>query len=382
MIICSKCKADNPDGVRFCTSCGNPLQQAASQSPGQPAIPSLNGKAQSPSSITGQTILIQMIIVIAVCVVLSLVLSYIFVPLGSAVKGLLPQWTCTNEVVGSIEMYLCSMKIGLMAILPSIVIIVIVFVLRKPLNKLMESLAKKLPENTRFIVPPIMATLIFSLAWSWYHVDTSSSTGIMPNRIFPVFVGLFTYSAIQFGPKIQNAMASFFRSREKVPVFFRYILVLAIPMGIALLITNQERVTEEALKEQVVVIIALIAAYLLVSPLLEKQSAGAGLTPSSSGFAGRTAVMFLLAVSGGLLLRVLADTFLPGVALAHDCSSEGDCQQKSGPHQHRRHQLKPQTPYRRKHRLPGGCYQFSWHGSEGSLDGWLSKKMTLPKPEA
>jgi hypothetical protein len=222
------------------------------------------------------------------------------------------------------------MKVGLVAILPSIVIIVIMFFLRKSLNNWMKSLSEKLPENARFIVPPIIATIVFSLAWSWYHIDTSGLTGIIPNRIFPAIVGLFTYSVIQFGPKIQNSMASFFRARDKVPIFFRYVLVLAIPMGIALLITIEERVTAEALKEQFVVIIALIAAYLLVSPLIEKQSADSGLTPASRGFAGRTAVIFLLAVFGGFLVRILADILHPGVALADDCSSEWDCQQTSG----------------------------------------------------
>jgi hypothetical protein len=325
MITCSKCGKQNADRVKFCTACGTPLQNIANVAQKQPSSPpNINSSKKLPVT----TILIQIVIVFVICALIPFLLGTILGKPAVLLKGILPQWTCIGLVEGSPAMYLCSMKVGLMTMLPPILIMIVIFIFSKVLNKGANALNNKLPQNAQFVLPAVLATVIFTLAWAGYHAATWGDKGIVPHKIFPAFVGLFTYSVIQFGPAVQNSMASFFRSRDKIPVFFRYLLVLAIPMAIALLITKQAYVSQEALKEQFVVLVGLVIAYLLVSP--RAKSAPAGLTPSSTGFAGRAAAAFLLSISASLLVRLLIEIFSPGTVLAGDCSSEGDCQQTSG----------------------------------------------------
>ena len=330
MIICRKCGKQNAEGVKFCSSCGTPLQNTANLTQAQRSSPAAVNISKKSSGNTGSKVLIQIILVFVICALIPLLLGTILGTPARLLKDVLPQWTCTGIVEGSAAMYLCSMKVGLMTMLPPILIMILIFMFRKVLSKGVNALNSKLPKNAQFVLPAALATILFTMSWAGYHTGTWSSMGIVPHKIFPAFIGLFTYAVIQFGPAIQNSMASFFRGRDKIPVFFRYLLILGIPMAIALLITKQAYVSQEALKEQFVVLIGLVVAYLLVSPTAKSPSAGSGMTPSSTGFAGRAAASFLFSISAGLLIHFLADILSPGTVLAGDCSSEGDCQQTSG----------------------------------------------------
>jgi hypothetical protein len=268
--------------------------------------------------------------VAVVCAVIPLALSNVLGWPVRLIKGVLPEWNCIGIVEGSAEMYLCSMRVGLLTMAPPLLIMLVIFLLRKVLNRGVTSLNKKIPVNYHYILPAALATILFTIAWGGYHASTLGVMGIVPHRMFPVFVGLFTYGVIRFGPSIQRSMGSFFRGRDKVPGFFRYILVIVIPMGIALLITKQQIVSQEALKEQFVVLVGLVLAYLLVSPVVREQSMYSGVTPTGRGYAGRAAAMLLLGISGGLLTKVILEILLPEVVLAGDCSEEWDCQQTAG----------------------------------------------------
>jgi phosphate starvation-inducible membrane PsiE len=61
-------------------------------------------------------------------------------------------------------------------------------------------------------------------------------------------------------------MPAFFERRERLHVALRILITVAIPTLVSLLITNQDRVTDTALKEQFVVLLGLALAYLMLSP--------------------------------------------------------------------------------------------------------------------
>jgi RHS repeat-associated protein len=329
MITCPKCGRQNRDNVKFCTECGTPLAKISNQPKLQQTTAAANTTHQS-SKTPGSTILFQLLIVAVVCAFIPLLLGGILGKPVSLIKDALPQWDCIGILEGTPAMYLCSMKVGLLTMAPPLIIIFVIFLLRKVLNKGLTGLNNKLPSNAQFILPPLLATILFTICWAGYHANTLGDTGIVPNRVFPLFIGIYTYAVIQFGPAVQRSMASFFNKRDRIPVFFRYLLILIIPMGIALLITKQEYVTQQVLKEQFVVLVGLVLAYLLVAPRQKGLFGGTGEPMSGREFTTRTALMFLLLLSGYMVVRLLVEIFTPGIVLAGDCSSETDCQQTSG----------------------------------------------------
>ena len=70
----------------------------------------------------------------------------------------------------------------------------------------------------------------------------------------------------RYGPTLQQRLAGFFELRDRFPARLRFAIAFAVPILISLLITAEFRVTQTALKEQLVVLISLCCGYLALAP--------------------------------------------------------------------------------------------------------------------
>lgn len=206
---------------------------------------------------------------LAVFIVSAIVSLICWVPLSlpsRLIRALLPTITCTNMRPGSMEMYLCSAGVAVVTMIGPVLLMVLIFFFRKQLTKWIGRVTPKLPVETRFLTAPVLTTIIFTVGWSGAHQTTALSWGLLPHIVFPAVLGLFTYAITRYGTGVQTSLIAYFNGLDKFPRWLRYVIVIAIPMLIAIVITAQERVTFEALKEQFIVIVALITGYLVMSP--------------------------------------------------------------------------------------------------------------------
>ncbi len=327
MPFCRKCGKENFDESVFCRFCGTTLAQSSEASvQKQSSVPHGNKSLTiSPAIVAAM----QALLVLGTCAIIPFLLGSILGWPAGAINDILPEHTCAGVQTRSWDMYSCSLEAGLLAMAGPAILMVFIFLLRKPLNRRIGLLIPRLPEMTRFLVLPILATTIFTIAWAGFHEDTWNETGILPQRLFPAVIGLFTYVVARFGPGIHHARRSFFESRDKCPKWIRFVAVLAIPMLISVAATYQESVSQEALKEQFIVLLALIVAYMLISPHVKEASTG----ELSSGKVGRLQTggqairNFTLILGGSALTGILFDQYLMDVALADCSSSELDCTQ-------------------------------------------------------
>ena len=193
-------------------------------------------------------------------------------------SGLVAGGDCVGLEVGTPQMYVCSAFIAGRVILVPLLFIVVVFALRVPITRLVKRLTPLLPEGLRFLVPPVLATGLFVISWGAIHQDTWLQVGVVPQILFPVVVGVFTYGVMRYSPLVQRFSGDLFTLRDRVPWLIRLAAVIAVPMMLALIITFQARVTQEALKEQFIVMVALGVGYLALAPLAarkEEKKAGA-----------------------------------------------------------------------------------------------------------
>ena len=61
-------------------------------------------------------------------------------------------------------------------------------------------------------------------------------------------------------------LSLFFRARDVLPKLFRWVLVILVPLMVSLWITAEDRVSNEAYKQQLVVLIGMAAAWVLMTP--------------------------------------------------------------------------------------------------------------------
>ncbi|MDD3579701.1 MAG: hypothetical protein PHW74_01625 [Desulfobacca sp.] len=179
---------------------------------------------------------------------------------------LVPPGNCSNYRVGSLAMYLCSAKIAVFILIVPLLTALLIFLLRRRLAALTARLIPHLPSAMHFLVAPSLATLFFVIVWAGAHYQTGGGSGILPQKLFPALIGLFTFITKRYGPGLQRALAGFFVSRDKVPKFLRFLAVLLVPTLLSLVITYQDRVSATATKEQVVVLVGLTMGYLMLAP--------------------------------------------------------------------------------------------------------------------
>jgi hypothetical protein len=182
------------------------------------------------------------------------------------IADVLPTKTCEGNVVGSSEMRSCAAQAGFIKMLGPIALGVGIFFARKPLTRWTQAAARRLPAGLQPLVAPLLAVALFLLVWAGTHKDSSDQAGLLPQKAFPALIGAYTYAVMRWGQSLQARMPGFLDARDKLPFVARVAITLGIPTLTSFVITNQDRVSNSALKEQFVVVLGLALAYLFLLP--------------------------------------------------------------------------------------------------------------------
>jgi hypothetical protein len=200
----------------------------------------------------------------------SLVISWLgwsfLMALPMAINALIPTGSCSNFVPKTFGMYVCSAFVGLSVVFGSLVLAVAMILLRKPITAAINKLNAAVSEKYRSVMPAIVAAVFFAVVWSGSHYATGHSVGIVSHRAFPALVGVLVHLTIYYGPPFMARFPRLFESRDRLSKFSRWMLMLLVPTGLSLLLTFQERVTNEAFKQQFVVIVGMVLAYVILTP--------------------------------------------------------------------------------------------------------------------
>lgn len=183
-----------------------------------------------------------------------------------AISEVIPDGNCTTLTPGTSAMTWCSARVGLMRVLGPMLVVLAMLFLRKPLSKVTRLTSAKLPRNLRFLVAPTMATGLFTMAYAEIHRSTADQSGLVPQRIFPVVIGLFMFALSRGGPALSRKLGGFFRVRDKVPVWVRIPIALLPPLLIGYTMMKGDVVTDTARKEQLTILLSLATMFLAVAP--------------------------------------------------------------------------------------------------------------------
>lgn len=209
---------------------------------------------------------LSLLVVLVAGVVLAYILWVPFAQPAVLINDAIGEKTCADKLPGTNAMRTCAAGAAAWKMVGPLAVGVVVFLLRKRLTKAVSKLSAKLQLGARPLVAPTLATLLFLLVWAGAHSKTGGQTGIVPQKAFPAVIGVYTYVVVRYGPALRNKLANFFGKRDRLPMVVRVLITVAVPTAVSLLITNQDRVSKTAQKEQFVVLIGLVLAYLMLSP--------------------------------------------------------------------------------------------------------------------
>ncbi|WP_027185341.1 hypothetical protein [Desulfovibrio inopinatus] len=272
--------------LRYDQRVGQWLHDTPASKSQAPAQPPMRGEMQPPSSPlvkilqtanTERTGLVGA----AMVLILGAALSWFLYPyLGLIPKwlsGLAPEVRCTMFKPNTSPMYFCSGAAALSVLSGPIIVMVGIFLLRKQITALLSHVTPFVPTTFRFLLPPAVACLLFTILWAGAHYDTVLSSnsnvgnvvGLVHQRLFPAFVALFTYAVARYGPLLQLYIPVFFDLRDKIHKHVRFVIVLVFPMLYSLINNmnlNDGRIYKTALEEQKVVVMAMLLGFLLLAP--------------------------------------------------------------------------------------------------------------------
>jgi hypothetical protein len=318
---CRTCGRDNPTGNRFCSACGSPLD---AQAPAGTAQEPVDRVPEPPPGLTG------LLVFLACAVIAAIAWEPLSLP-SRILDGLLPKFFCSGIPEGTTQMYWCSAAVGLRTIAVPVALMLLVVRFRAWLASLVRTLIPRLPPAGRSYVAPGMATLVFVLVWSGAHFAMASEVGILPQRLFPAVIGLFTYLVTAYRPRLQRALGAFFETRDRLPRWLWVAVAVGVPLAVSLTITRGQVVTRGPLKEQFVVLVGLGIGYLVLTPTggagrwARPQTGTPPWTPQDTAW--RRAAAW---VAVGWLLKILRDLLWPDAAAAGDCSAPSDCMATAG----------------------------------------------------
>ena len=246
-----------------------PDKQAAQWQSEIPGLAS-NGAATTPDN--RNEALTSLMIVFVACLAISIIGWDIMKIVPKAINSVIPTGGCQGFSAGSVGMYFCSAFVGLRVVFGSLVLAVVLLIFRKPIMAAVNKINKAVPPQYRSIMPAVIASVFFAIVWSGSHYDTGHLWGILPHRAFPAIVGVMVHVMAFYGPAFMERHSGFFDARDRLGKKTRWILVFSIPTLVSLLITFQQRVSNEAFKQQFVVIVGMTVAYLLMTPRSGKLS--------------------------------------------------------------------------------------------------------------
>jgi hypothetical protein len=312
---CSACGAEVRTGSRFCGACGAAFPGVAA--PGVPAatvmaaiavdagtVGTATPRVVSPTARAGalrvigggvkgffrtvqrdRTGLLAAATAVIGCVLICVVGTGLFAVPTRLLRGYMPRADCGPLQPGTAAMYVCSAQIGFLTVAGPLLIVIVFYLLRAPLRRVVALLTARLPEDTRFLIPPVISTIVFAICWTGIHPASDYGAGILPLTLFPSVVGLYTFAAGRWGDSLARLVGpGFFDWRDRYPALTRLGIAMAIPAVLSLTITFQQRVSQEAMKEQVIVLVALVCGYVAMSPRSATQPAGlhqTGLLPAA-----------------------------------------------------------------------------------------------------
>lgn len=157
----------------------------------------------------------------------------------------------------------CNAALAFVTLTGSLVVLAILFVFRLPLASLLQRQLANLPSEAAFLAAPVITTVLFTLGWSGVAFHFFARPGLVPDGIFPAFVGLMTFAIARYGSAIQDALAPYFEARERLQFRVRLGLASLLTIFLAIILTPM---LTAPVRDQIVVILAIASAFLLLAP--------------------------------------------------------------------------------------------------------------------
>lgn len=152
------------------------------------------------------------------------------------------------------------------AFLAPVALAVIVFVFRRAIGAFLRRATTLIPTPARFIVLPLVATILFAVSWAGSHFGHEGDVGLLPQIAFPAVSGIYAFAVARWGISPARPLAGYLRAKDRVPAKLRVVAVIALPTLVSYYLSRSLGPGQLALTQQLVVLAGLVIGYLMMAP--------------------------------------------------------------------------------------------------------------------
>jgi hypothetical protein len=201
-------------------------------------------------------------ITFAVCGVLSVVAWLPLSVPARLVSAMVTPGSCAHLAgkEGTLEMFVCATVVAARTLAGPLAIVLLILLMRPAIVGTLKRVTPALPAGVRFLVGPIVATLLFEIVWAGIHYQTTVASQVA----FPALIGLFTFVTVRYRAGIVRALGPFLGFRDRTPKVIRLAGAVMLPLALSLMLSEGGYVYNAPIKEQFVASVALVVGYLAI----------------------------------------------------------------------------------------------------------------------
>lgn len=195
--------------------------------------------------------------------------------IGALVSFLAPT-SCRQYAPDAWQYTACGWGLALFALSGTIIVAALLFVFRTAIRRTLHGAFRRLPPETSFLWPPLIVTLVFTLAWASIPFHSFTRPGIVWDGFFPTLVGVFSWALLRYRRPLFRRMPQLMAKRDRLPEWAKYAIAFAVVVAAAWAITRflspppffEKRWYElyPPARDQLVALASLLVTFLLWAP--------------------------------------------------------------------------------------------------------------------
>lgn len=192
------------------------------------------------------------------------------------VVGLFAPTSCSQYAFDSWQYDVCGWGLAAFALSGTFVVAGVLFAFRRVIRRGLFRVAKLLPPESRFLWAPIVATLVFTMAWASIPFHAFTRQGIVWDGFFPTVIGFLTWALLRYRRPVFRLMPRLLAWRDRIPEIGKYAIAFALVIAAAWAITEyltplpifEKRWWElyPPQRDQLLAVLSLLVTYALWAP--------------------------------------------------------------------------------------------------------------------
>lgn len=147
--------------------------------------------------------------------------------------GIVAPTSCSQYAFDTWQYAVCGWGLAAFALSGTFIVAALLFAFRKAIRRGLYRLAKLLPAESKFLWAPVVATLVFTMAWASIPFHGFTRPGVVWDGFFPTVIGFLTWALLRYRRPVFRRMPRLLAWRDRIPEIGKYAIAFGVVIAAA-----------------------------------------------------------------------------------------------------------------------------------------------------